>query len=1171
MANPEKYDPSSDLEKQKQIIEKKFILRRWQENPELIVQYLNVRNKYWKEMQYQRYDSQYEKTAVLKFYENSKKEKKILDSLVGLGDLAPYRAVQIGAKIFESISNSLEAIANGELESRRQFGKEIMSDPYQFKSLERMLDMRQTWNVAIAEGYVNSKITDQKEAFKNILVSDSNYFYGAEGIGIPDNIEDTIRGLSVYDQVLYANDFIEFKKAKTGTANDPQQLKKIEKELKDISKNYSDLEGKLTDFIKEELKKEEEEQDQYKEQAKIADYKGYAQLLGYIVGIENPKLGNAITQGTSSIIDAFTSFKNVKMDGAALAVGSAASLASGIGSVLTVISILQGLNGSGEDQTMKALMEGLKQINENINQLREEIKESFKRTFEMIGYVIEQAENNAENTRQMIKETNDLIREFTKRELESDFQEKNNDIYSSYEEFSTFADQEKVYQILNSLYIKGIFDASIEKYSRYNESVKSLYEYLDFSPQFKNDGFRWSPLENRPVLLQQLIDIILKIDAKKEFKKKNNSLIKEAFQFYSDNPPKKENLLADFLPPFQPMELDWDIINKYYKVKTNLNDPTRLEFSLKYDAEIIFVSPKLRKLFETFSIKKLQEFLSDFTVNSAIDFQGSNPVSINLLNPILCSSTTKYFTNVYSHSFLHGKLPFNENYLIEDKASLDEKLLQLYNANVWFSTCAELCANEDVLRIMLEQYMQSVDILHHALFQSLNFQNDLIKNENEKISLFNEFNSKSFIENGINIYSCYLPDTTHFNDGYNSYRNQFKSTIEKFSNVYSQINKGDFQLKITDATLNGRVNVDRNIENRIQANENYVNTLIELNFDVLDKFGIPKFLKIKISDKREAVLSPADIEISANPQFGGSWRLAKIRYLGYIGSGCDVLSINSPFWEGGSLYFTYEHRKQIKLSKGLFQEDLQKRVLEAIGGKNIIETFLGTETHNVSSTIGGISVGYSWTEADDLQLSLTFPQISLDYSSLNLTYIDSLIQNAKECWINLSTALLCYCNKFGDFRNYEILLTEKPKLFESVVTKDNELFVNITGKELEKLYLLNFLNQDANVEDKKIRAFGIKINNRISERDFNENVEPDSPDLINNSIHFLEFNNDNNEADSKFKLDNSLINNIFTILKNVTDQPLVMPSITHNTDEAIEYCHRIINTMSLLNIDAYET
>lgn len=1147
MENSTKYDSSSYFNKHKQVIEKKYILKKWRENPELVVEYLNVRNKYWKELRNQGYDGKYEKSSILKFYENNKKEKEVIDSFVKLGHLIKNPYVQGGVIIYETGSDALEAIANGELENRIQIGKTILNDPNEFKAIEQMLDMRHKWDVAVAEGYVNSDSQTLKDAWGNIISSDSNYFYGVNGVDIPDNIEDTIRGLETYDQALYADDFNEFKKARTDASNDAEQLRKIEKELKDISKRFDKLEDELTGFIENELKKEQEEHEQYLIQAKIADYKGYAQLLGYIVGFDNPKLGNAISQGTSSIIDAFTAFSNVKMDGAALAIGSAASLASGVGSVLTVISIVQGLSGSGEDQTMNALMEGLRQINESINQLREEIRESFKQTFEMIDYVIKQAETDADNIRQMFKETNDLIREFTKRELESDFQEKNNDIYSTYEDFSTFADQEKVYHILNSLYIKGIFDASIEKYSRYNESVKSLYEYLDFSPQFKNDSFRWSALENRPVLLTRLIDSILKLDAKKEFKKTNTSLIIEAFQRYSNKPPRKESLLADFLPPSQSTELDWDIINKYYDVKPNLINPTRLDFSLKYDAEIIFVSPKLRKLFETFSINKLQEFLSGFTLNSAIDFQNSNHIGINLLNPMLCSSATKYFTNVYSYSFLHGKLPFNENYLIENKASLDEKLLHLYNANVWFSICAELCGNEDVLKIMLEQYIQSIEVLHHEIFQSLNFENDLIKNEEEKISLLNEFSSKGFIENGINIYNCYLPNVNHFTDDYNSHRNQFNSTIKQFSEAYSQINKNDLQLKITNTIINGRVNIDRESYTKIEFAElPYLSSLFEINFDVNDNFGHSKFLKLKVTDKRYATLNPTDILISNEV---GWWKDATIKYLRYVGNGGIVLKLLHAAWDGNNFTYNHNGRKELKQSKGLFQENLQERILDAIGSKNIVETFVGAEFN-------------------DLQMSLTFPQINLNFSSIDLDYIDSLIQNAKESWVNLSTALLCYGNKFGDFRNYEILLSNKPKLFESALIKNSDLFVNITGKELEKLYLVNFLKNRGTSEDAEIKAIGLKIDSRITEESYNfsNTVEVDSPDVIYNSIHFVSALND---TASKFKVHKFLIRDIFSSIKNITNQPLVMPSITQNTDESIEYCQKVMNMMSLLNIDAY--
>jgi hypothetical protein len=57
---------------------------------------------------------------------------------------------------------------------------------------------------------------------------------------------------------------------------------------------------------------------------------------------------------------------------------------------------------------------------------------------------------------------------------------------------------------LTDLYQLGILRASNIAFTRTKEDINSVYEYLSLDSLEGYDSFKWSPLENRPVLIERL-------------------------------------------------------------------------------------------------------------------------------------------------------------------------------------------------------------------------------------------------------------------------------------------------------------------------------------------------------------------------------------------------------------------------------------------------------------------------------------------------------------------------------------------------------------------------------------------------------------------------------------------------------------------------------------------
>lgn len=1146
-------DPNSYFSRHINEIEKKYILKKWKDNPEKLLEYLDMKNNYWRKMRNELPNNEFEKSFVYNLYKNYGTHKDLIKEIITFsGDAVGQRNPILGQglKFGNVLIEAGNSFADMEKQNRIDLAEGLMSDSNTMTSLINDLNNRPIWNQAIGEGvsYSDGKL---KEAWEDVMKSDYEYFYGKDGLAIPSTPEEIIKDLSPYDQYLYAFEFDTFLKADIREF-ETKKINKLEKDLEGVSIDLKSLKDSFNSFIENELKKEKEEQKKYKEQLRLADYKGYGQLLGFIVGINNPKLGKDISEGTSAIIDAYTSFNQISIVENALSVGSIASMASGVGSFLTVVSIIQGLNSSGDEQTAEMLMKGLAQINENINQLRDEIKQYFKQTFEELSNITDALKTNAVNIDEKLNYITTLINEFTKRELESDFQTLNNDIYSEYESLYSDSTKQQVNDILNKLYVKALNYSSIEKYTRVNELHNSLYDYLDLYPQILNDSFKWSPTDYRPVLILNIVTEIIQLDVDTYFKEKYKNEILEEIIKYKNNPPLTTDI-SKILTPFSPTTLSKkesknifdDPVMKYYSVKEmSKTHPFKLHFELvEPEINIFFVSPLLIKLKNEFNLFNIKKDLENLKLNSFLKFPDNSNVEFKIFNPILCSRATIFFSQALSNAYITNKLSFDEFSSIKYKNSISDKFSNLYGANIWFYSIVNILDNGEILKYFIEKYLKCVTELHHYLFQNLNFKANDIKDEVDKISFHNLLNSKIFIESNINSTNCYLPSLQEVEHNYNEYKNVYSDKLLQFSNCIRKFNNISINQEIID--LSGRKGTDTNQDFLYTPlHSSTTNNNLQLSFTLKDDYFVDNLIKFQVHDKRNAEIEKLNIEITDH-EYGDNWKKVKIKYIDSIGKGNDIYVLNNPRKEFEKIAFVYYDPWFLTLSKGIFQEDLFERLKTALHSENnIVDHFLSDENEN-------------------LKLALSFPSSEVNsFNSINTNVLNQLIENVRKQWNKLTTTLLCKSNSTKDFTTYFNMLDNKPSILSLPTQLNENLIYGITGIELEKLYLINSVIL-ANSK-KELNYFGL----RILEPKIVDNIENTSSfDMNSLSFNEINFFKDKETSASEFKIDNSIIETIYNAYNRVSENPTIMPSITSSTEEAIIECENLMNMIYSLNYD----
>ncbi|WP_124586961.1 hypothetical protein [Pedobacter sp. KBW06] len=272
----------------------------------------------------------------------------------------------------------------------------------------------------------------------------------------------------------------------------------LEQELASRGANTEEITKELKAHIDAILKQPAAPDDLEVFKYQMEEARGWGALAGMLVATKNPKLGNAIINGTKSAVDAYEAFSMIATIGF-----TAASFATGVGAVMTTMSIIQSLNG-GEDNELSFLAAGLRQINESIQALREEIgivSENIVTLIDQVDFMIKYTQAHLGEIKGGIDLIIDKVNESKNLQMEADFEEKSQQI----ETISIFPISiERFISDLEHLGNIALIESSNVRFTRLRDSELEKFEFLSFPRIGQYDSFIWSPIEKRPVLLVSL-------------------------------------------------------------------------------------------------------------------------------------------------------------------------------------------------------------------------------------------------------------------------------------------------------------------------------------------------------------------------------------------------------------------------------------------------------------------------------------------------------------------------------------------------------------------------------------------------------------------------------------------------------------------------------------------
>jgi len=276
----------------------------------------------------------------------------------------------------------------------------------------------------------------------------------------------------------------------------------LEEELRKQGTDIENLNEKLTEYfnkvLDENIKKKKSEEISFQ----MNEARGWGSIVGSIVGINNPKLGSLITDGSKAIVDSYEAFSLIANVGF-----SAATFATGVGGVMTVMSMINAFQNDEQDQT-QLLFDGLNKINENINNLREEvhkISENVIYLIDQVDYLIQNTSSKLAGIEDIINILIDKVDEYNKLNLDSDFEDILNEIKKIKFKSTPFS----FITELDKLYNLGVIDATKSKFTRLKDSTNSNYDFLSLKTIVEYDSFYWSPIEKRPYLIENLRSFFL--------------------------------------------------------------------------------------------------------------------------------------------------------------------------------------------------------------------------------------------------------------------------------------------------------------------------------------------------------------------------------------------------------------------------------------------------------------------------------------------------------------------------------------------------------------------------------------------------------------------------------------------------------------------------------------
>lgn len=514
-------------------------LRAMQGNKALVVDLFDLQEQLWKELPNNPYDKTYSKPWLLEYFGGSARSQAFgATTLVGDGLALASSLWRAPNPIVATAGGVLGLVGGGALlyrdhltEERVQLGRKLWNEDYNL--VASMVSNGWVIEKALVDIVSNNKVApEMRESAREALARMATW-----------RIDNDLPTQSTpLPQLLLlggpADQKVEEAAAAAAKAHDPNtEADKYESRfLAELSKVGASVEeiNKLLTPLSEEFNRQAKAQLEAKEAAelerRIGEVVATGQILGLVIGLVNPKAGQAVT---TAFEQGAVLYKSIRSMQAALDAGKAiqiASLASGIGAVFAIAGALSALGGSGGGPSpteailnaIQTVMEGISKLGEKVEDLSKDVKSFSARTEVSFASV----DRGLARLSDQIVKTEVTINAIKLEDIEGD-------LFAAARDFRATGTAENAFDLLKQAYHMAIFEASRDSQTSELESPSRL-AYLVWSLGDTNQSFaNWTAagaaltggpgllataLERYPTMLVRATDWFLEADTTRRAK-----------------------------------------------------------------------------------------------------------------------------------------------------------------------------------------------------------------------------------------------------------------------------------------------------------------------------------------------------------------------------------------------------------------------------------------------------------------------------------------------------------------------------------------------------------------------------------------------------------------------------------------------------------------------------
>ncbi|HRH44998.1 MAG TPA: hypothetical protein PKY82_25400, partial [Pyrinomonadaceae bacterium] len=331
-----------------------YIYSQLLKDPAKVVDLFDIYNQLWRNS-----NNNYSKSFTQEMF---KSNKNLAEEFKDWGQLLSLKFPQLTA--VSAIADLIKTYKNGEDNDRTELGKTLIREDTN-SEIYKMVTGLNDYETAMAEIIVSNQNTSHSsyaDTAKDFLILIDDF--KKNDLDIPSSTLELLQKAPTNSVLLSGIlDKVQERAITEGNDNYDEILAEV---LEEQSLQIEEIQQELSEYFKTVWNEKLELLEAQNFAFKMNEARSWGAILGMLIGLSDPKLGKAITDGSKAIVDGYESYAQMAASGY-----SASSFAGWIGAIIAVIQIINSYNEKeAEKQQTELLFEALDQINQNINYLR---------------------------------------------------------------------------------------------------------------------------------------------------------------------------------------------------------------------------------------------------------------------------------------------------------------------------------------------------------------------------------------------------------------------------------------------------------------------------------------------------------------------------------------------------------------------------------------------------------------------------------------------------------------------------------------------------------------------------------------------------------------------------------------------------------------------------------